>query len=159
MHAFQLAQVNIAEVLAPLNDPIMQDFVGNVDHINAMADASEGFIWRMNDEDKDEGAKIFQNNALVINISVWKDFESLFKFTYQTGHVDIFKRKKAWFKKMNRMHMAFWYIPKGYKPTFQDAKYRLDYLNSYGESPFAFSFKSKFLVDDFLNYKPLNASS
>ena len=154
MHTLHLAEVNIAKRLAPMDDPIMQDFVNNVDKMNAIADAAEGFIWRMKDEDKELGAKIFQDDELLINMSVWKDLESLFNYTYKSRHIEVFKRKKEWFSKMKMMHMAFWYVPEGYEPTFQDAKDRLDYLNMYGDTPYAFSFKSKFSTEDALNYKP-----
>ena len=155
MSQFHLAQVNIAKRLAPMDDPIMQDFVSNLDRINAIADRSEGFIWRLKDEDKDLGALVFQDDELLINMSVWENLESLFSYTYNSDHIEIFKRKKEWFRKMKMVHMTFWYVPIGIEPTFQDAKSRLDYLNKYGETPFAFTFKNKFTILDSLNYKPL----
>ena len=150
-----LAQVNVAKRLAPLDDPIMQDFINNLDKINAIADSSDGFIWRLQDEDKDEAESIFQDDSLIINMSIWENLDSLFNYTYNSGHIEVFKRKKEWFSKMKMMHMAFWYVPEGYEPTFQDAKDHLDYLNIHGDTPFAFSFKSKFTVEDALNYKQL----
>ena len=142
-------------MLAPLDDPIMQDFINNLDKINAIADKSDGFIWRLQDEDKDEGVSVFHDDTLVINMSVWENLDALFNYTYNSGHIEVFKRKKEWFSKMKMMHMAFWYVPEGYEPTFQDAKDRLDYLNSHGDTPYAFSFKSKFTAIDSLNYKQL----
>lgn len=155
MSLFHLAQVNIAKRLAPMDDPIMQEFINNVDNINEIADLAEGFVWRMKDEYKDLGAQIFQDNALLINMSVWKSLESLFNYTYNSGHIEVFKRKKEWFSKMKMMHMAFWYVPIGYEPTFQDAKNRLNYIEKNGTSPYAFTFKDKFSEKDFLNYKPI----
>ena len=155
MSTLHLAQVNIAKRLAPLDDPIMQDFIDNVDNINAIADKSDGFKWRMQDEDKDGAASVFKDDTLVINISVWESLESLFNYTYNSGHIEVFKRKKEWFRKMKMVHMAFWYVVEGYEPTFQDAKDRLDYLNSNGDTPYAFSFKSKFSPEDALTYKQL----
>lgn len=155
MGDYHLAQVNIAKRLAPMDDPIMQDFVNNLDRINAIADKAEGFIWRLQDEDKDEAALVFQDDSLIINMSVWTNLEALFNYTYHSGHIEVFKRKKEWFSRMKMMHMAFWFVPIGYEPTFQDAKERLDYLNSHGDTPYAFSFKSKFAIEDFLNYKPI----
>ena len=143
-------------MLAPLDDPIMQDFINNLDKINAIADKSDGFIWRLQDEDKDEGAIVFQDDSLVINMSVWENLDSLFNYTYNSGHIEVFKRKKEWFSKMKMMHMAFWYVPEGYEPTFQEAKDRLEYLNTHGDTPFAFSFKSKFTAIDSINYKQLS---
>lgn len=155
MSKFHLAQVNIAKRLAPMDDPIMQDFIANTDRINSIADLANGFVWRLKDEDKNEAIRIFQDESLIINMSVWEDLKSLFDYTYNSGHIDVFKRKKEWFSKMKMMHMAFWYVPKGYEPTFKDAKERLDYLNTHGDTPYAFSFKSNFSIEDSLNYKPL----
>lgn len=156
MDIYHLAQVNIAKCLAPLSDPVMQGFVDNVDKMNAIADASEGFVWRLKDEDKDEASLVFKDDALIVNISVWENRETLFNYTYNSGHIEVFKRKKEWFTKINMLYMAFWYIPEGYIPTFQDAKDRLDYLNKHGETPYAFTFKSKFTAEDVSQYKPLN---
>jgi len=155
MSKFHLAQVNIAKILAPMDDPIMADFINNLDIINALADDADGFVWRLKDEDKDLASSIFQDDRLIINMSIWENLESLFSYTYNSGHIEVFKRKKEWFSKMKMMHMAFWYVPKGYKPTFQDAKDRLDYINKHGDSPYAFSFKSKFSIEDMLNYKKI----
>ncbi|WMI65001.1 DUF3291 domain-containing protein [Aestuariibaculum sp. YM273] len=153
MKTYHLAQVNIAKGLAPLSDPIMQDFINNVDRINAIADKSDGFVWRFKDEDKDEALSVFKENNLLVNISVWEDLQSLFNYIYHSDHIEVFKRKKEWFSKVQMKHMAFWYVPIDYKPTLKDAKIRLDYLNSHGETPYAFTFKSKFSVVDAINYK------
>lgn len=152
----QLAQVNIAEMLAPINDPIMQDFVNNLDRINELAEQSDGFIWRLKDDEGNATAiTVFDNLFLIINMSVWKNMEALYAFTYESDHVEILKRKKEWFHKMPRMHMAFWYVEDGHAPTAAEAKERLYYLQEHGETPYAFSFKSKFTTDDAINYQKL----
>mgnify|MGYP000362631846 CR=1 FL=1 len=97
MNTFNIAQVNIAKRLAAMDDPIMQDFINNLDRINTIADGSEGFIWRLQDEDKDEAVTVFQDDSLIINMSVWKSLESLFNYTYKSRHIEVFKRKKEWF--------------------------------------------------------------
>jgi hypothetical protein len=155
MSQYKLAQVNIAKRLAPMDDPIMQDFVNNLDRINALADNHDGFVWRLKDEDKDLAEAVFKDDTLIINMSVWDTIESLFDYTYKSDHVEIFKRKKEWFSKMKMMHMAFWYIPEGYEPTFQDAKDRLDYIDKHGDTPYAFGFKKKFSIEDAINYNPI----
>ena len=155
MKNFYLAEINIAKRLAPMDDPIMQDFVNNVDNMNAIADKSEGFIWRLQEEDKDEAVVIFQDDSLIINMSVWETINALFNYTYKSGHIEVFKRKKEWFSKMKMVHMAFWYVPEDYKPTFKDAKARLDHKEKHGDTPFAFSFKAKFTIEDARNFKQL----
>ena len=143
-------------MLAPMDDPIMADFVNNLDRINAIADDSEGFIWRLQgDDDNATAIKAFDDDTLVINMSVWTTMEALFNFTYKSDHVGIFSRRKEWFTKISDMHMVFWYVPEGHIPTPEEARERLDYANTNGTSPFAFTFKDKFTISDYLNYKRL----
>ncbi|KAA1243088.1 DUF3291 domain-containing protein [Aquimarina sp. RZ0] len=150
----QLAQINIAEMLAPIDDPIMKDFVDNLDRINELAEQSQGFVWRLKEEEGNATAiTIFDNLFLIINMSVWENIETLFDFVYKTAHADILKRKKEWFHKMPKMHMAFWYIENGHIPTPDEAKERLYYLQEHGETPYAFSFKNKFTIEDAVNFR------
>ena len=153
---YNLAQVNIAKMLAPIDDPIMADFVNNLDRINALADQSEGFVWRLQDiENNATAIKAFEDDTLIINMSVWKNMEFLFKFTYKSDHVEIFSRRKEWFSRIKDMHMVFWFVPVGHIPTPKEARERLDYVNKYGETPYAFTFKSKFTIEHFLKFKHL----
>lgn len=153
----QLAQINIAEMKAPINDPIMADFVANLEKINTIAESSEGFIWRLKgDEANATAMTVFDNIFLIINMSVWKDKQSLFNYVYTSAHADILKRKKEWFQQFPRMHMALWYVADGHEPTPEEAKERLYYLQEYGESPFAFSFKNSYTPKDALTYQQKN---
>jgi len=43
---YHIAQVNIAHMIAPLTDPLMADFVAQLNIVNAFADNSPGFVWR-----------------------------------------------------------------------------------------------------------------
>ena len=45
-----LAQINLARLIAPLDDPRIADFVAQLDTINALAEQSPGFVWRLQDE-------------------------------------------------------------------------------------------------------------
>jgi hypothetical protein len=144
-----LAQVNIAKMKDPIDSPMMADFVNNLDRINALAENSEGFIWRLKDEDNNAtSVKVFDNDFLIINLSVWKNAELLKNYVYNSLHVEILKRKKEWFEKMDQMHMALWYIEKGIFPSPIEAKEKLEYLREHGETPLSFSFKSKFIPND-----------
>jgi Domain of unknown function (DUF3291) len=55
---YQLAQINIARMVAPLTDPVMADFVANLKPINALAEASPGFVWRFQTEQGDAALDI-----------------------------------------------------------------------------------------------------
>lgn len=151
---YHLAQVNIARMLAPIDSPVMADFVDNLDRINEIAENSEGFVWRLKGDDNDATAlRVFEDDFLIINMSVWESKEALFNFTYKSEHVGIFTRRKEWFSAMSEMHMAFWYVAAGHEPSPDEAKHRLKHLNEHGETPYAFTFKSNFIPEDALNYK------
>ena len=141
-----LAQLNIAEAIASMESPIMADFINNTERINALAEKHAGFVWRLKGEETDHSysIKAFEDESLLVNMSVWKDRESLFDYVYNSGHIEIFKRRKEWFSKMPKMHMVLWYIEEGHIPTLAEAKERLEHLQQQGESEYAFSFKSKF---------------
>jgi hypothetical protein len=151
---FYLAQVNIAKMLAPIDSPVMAGFVTNLDRINALAENNAGFVWRLKDESNNATAiKIFDDDFLIINMSVWKNSETLFQFVYQSNHVEILKRRKEWFEKIPEMHMALWYVQAGHLPTVAEAIERLNYLRNYGETPFSFSFKKRFSIEEAYKFR------
>ncbi|MBT8263592.1 MAG: DUF3291 domain-containing protein [Bacteroidia bacterium] len=145
-----LAQLNIAEAIASMDSPEMADFVNNIERINTLAESSQGYIWRLTDEGSDNSysMQLFDSEFIVTNMSIWKDKESLFDFVYNTGHVEIFKRRKEWFHKMAKSHMVLWYINEGHIPDIEEAKERLRYLREQGESAYAFTFKSMYREED-----------
>jgi hypothetical protein len=137
-----IAQLNIAKMLGPIDSPIMADFVNNLEGINALAEESDGFIWRLTgEEDNATAIQVFDDMSIIINMSVWRDVDALKNYVYKTAHAEIMKRKKEWFSKMDSMHMVLWNIPEGHIPSPAEAKERLAYLNENGESDYAFTFK------------------
>ena len=148
-----LAQVNIARMLAPIDSDIMADFVANLDPINEVAEKSDGFVWRLKDDSNNATSiKIFDDDYLIINMSVWSDIDSLFNYVYRSQHIEVFKRKAEWFEKMKDMHMALWYVPVGHAPTPEEAIERLVYLREHGETPHAFSFRKKYSKEEATEY-------
>jgi len=146
---YYLAQLNIARMLAPMDSPIMTDFVANLDRINTLAENSPGFVWRLKDDSNNATSiRIYDDDFLIVNMSVWQSVEALFQYVYQSDHIEIFRRRKEWFEKMDQMHMALWYVPMGYRPSVADAEGRLTYLRQNGETPYAFSFKKKFTAEE-----------
>ncbi|MBT8303996.1 MAG: DUF3291 domain-containing protein [Bacteroidia bacterium] len=155
---YNIAQLNLARMIAPIDSPIMADFVNNLDRINNLAENSIGFVWRLKGEEENATTlRVFSDEFLIINMSVWDNLNSLFEFTYNTDHVGIMKRKKEWFSKMKEMHMVLWYIKEGDTPSPDEAKERLAYLREHGETPHAFSFKSRFTTDHLANYKVITS--
>lgn len=143
---YQLAQINIAKMIGiNINDPIMKEFVDNLEKVNQLAENSDGFIWRLKDETNNAtNINSYNDEQIIINISVWKDIESLENFTYRTFHTDFLKRRKEWFSKYGEAYYALWWIKKNEFPTIDEARKRLDYLQKNKESDYAFSFKKRF---------------
>ncbi|MBC9797444.1 DUF3291 domain-containing protein [Sinomicrobium weinanense] len=141
----QLAQVNIARMKGTIDSPVMADFVANLDRINTLAENSPGFVWRLKDDGNNATSmKIYDDDYIIVNMSVWTDIDSLFRYVYHSDHVEIFKRKKEWFHKMQEMHMAMWYIEDDLYPSVSDARERLEHIREHGETPYAFTFKNRF---------------
>jgi hypothetical protein len=148
---YHLAQINIGKILAPMNSPVMAGFANNLDTINALAEGSEGFVWRLKDDNNNATSiKVFDDDFIIINMSVWKNTDALFRFVYQTQHAEFVKRRKEWFEKMSDMYMALWYIPATHTPTAHEAVEKLYHLRKHGETPLAFTFKKRFTAEDAL---------
>jgi hypothetical protein len=142
---FHLAQLNIARGLHPLDHPAMADFTNNLDRINELAEGSEGFCWRLKDDSNNATSiRIYNDDSIIVNMSVWKSIDHLFQFAYQSEHTSIFRRKKEWFHRLPEMHMVLWYVPAGHQPTVAEAEERLSWLRQNGDSPYAFTFKNRF---------------
>jgi hypothetical protein len=142
---YQLAQVNIARMLAPIDSHVMAEFVANLNPINELAERSEGFIWRLKDDSNNATSmKFFEDDMMILNMSVWASMDALFRYVYRTDHLDYVKRRGEWFEKMPEMHMALWYIPAGHVPTATEALERVAYIRQHRDTPYAFTFRKKF---------------
>jgi hypothetical protein len=140
-----LAQVNISRMLAPLTSPVMKSFVDNLVPINTLAESSEGFIWRLKTDDGDATSIKFSDDPMmIVNMSVWKDLESLKAFMYKTIHAPAMRNRNEWFEKLSYPTTALWHVPIGHIPSIDEAKARLEHLRIHGETDFAFSFKAIF---------------
>lgn len=144
MAAFELAQLNIAVMKAPLESPVMADFVANLDRINALADAAPGFVWRLQDEDGNATALRPFGEDMLVNLSVWRDVASLQAYVYESAHVDIMRRRREWFQRMDEASMVLWWVRAGHRPDEGEAKERLDHLRRHGSTATAFTFREPF---------------
>ena len=148
MSAYELAQLNIALMKEPLESPRMADFVANLDRINALAETSPGFVWRLKSDDGNATAFRPLGEETLVNVSVWKDVASLNKYVYQSAHVEIMRRRKEWFERLREAWVVLWWVPKGPRPTIAEAIAKLELLRSKGPSTEAFTFKRAFLPPD-----------
>ncbi|MBT8137080.1 MAG: DUF3291 domain-containing protein [Gammaproteobacteria bacterium] len=137
----QLAQVNIGRMRAPLEDPLMHGFSSRLDEINALADRSPGFIWRLQTDDGDATAlRVFNDPLVLINLSVWRDVDSLRSFVYRSDHRQLLQGRRDWFLPSSGPHLALWWLDAGHRPDADEAKERLEKLASAGPSAEAFTF-------------------
>lgn len=140
-----LAQVNIGKIIAPLDSEQMSGFVNNLDRINELAEKSPGFVWRLKEDNNNATSiKVFEDDFMLINMSVWESIDFLYQFVYQSAHVDYLKRRKEWFEKMTDIYTALWWIPETHTITPAEAIERLVHIRQHGDTPFAFSFKKRF---------------
>jgi hypothetical protein len=144
MSKYQIAQLNIASLLAPINSPQLSDFVANLDRINALADGSPGFVWRLQTEDGDATGIDYFGPDKIVNLSLWDSVEALHNYIYRSAHVEIMRRKKEWFHRMGEAYMVLWWVPEGHLPTIEEAAQKLNSLRECGPSTEAFTFKKAF---------------
>ena len=145
MDKYRIAQINIARAKNEMNSEEMKGFVERLDEINSIADKSEGFIWRLQgDEGNSTTIKAFDDPMLLVNMSVWRDMESLKNYVYKSVHVELIRDRDAWFTKMADAHQALWWIKAGHIPSVEEGKEKLNYLQEHGVSKTAFTFSKYF---------------
>lgn len=143
MQTFHLAQVNISKLLEPIDSPLLADFVAQLDEINALAEQSKGFVWRLKGENENATAlRVFEDDMIIINMSVWETIEDLKDFAFKTAHAMVMKDRNKWFEKSKDAALALWWIPTGHTPTPQEARERLESINKNDSTSFAFTFKN-----------------
>ena len=142
---YQLAQVNIARMLAPLSDPLMAEFVAQLDAINALADSSPGFLWRLQTPEGNATAlRPYEDDLILVNLSLWAHFSDLSAFVYKSRHRQVMQQRRQWFELFDGPYLALWWVSAGHIPSVEEAKEHLAYLRAHGETPYAFSFKKPF---------------
>ena len=136
---FHLAQFNIARVKAPLDSPVMAGFVSRLPEVNALAEASDGFVWRLQTSDGDATAlRPYDDPAIIVNMSVWTSPDALKAFVYRSGHAEPLRKRLDWFEPMPKPFQVMWWTPAGHRPTVAEAQARLAFLARHGDSAVAF---------------------
>lgn len=142
---FHLAQANVARMRAPLESPIMEGFRSQLEHINAVADASPGFVWRLQGVDGDATSiRAFDDERILFNMSVWDSVDALHGYVYRSDHVAPLRSRRDWFEAFEGPPLVLWWVPAGHVPTIEEAKEKLDVLKERGPTADAFTFRSAF---------------
>ncbi len=141
----QLAQINIGRLLAPVDDPRIAGFVAPLDPINALAESSDGFVWRLQSAQGNATDIVYNDDPLVIvNMSVWKSVEALMAFVYASRHLTVFRDRAKWFEKAELPHYCLWWVPEGHQPTVAEGRARLEHYQKHGATAESFWFSQLF---------------
>ena len=150
MKNYHIAQINIGRIKAPLDSPTMAGFMGRLDELNAVADHSPGFVWRL--QTNEGNATYFrpypEDDRILLNMSVWETIEALRTYVYHTTHAELLRQRHEWFEKLAGVYVALWWVPVGHRPSIDEAKKRLAHLEQHGPTEFAFTFKTTFPPDE-----------
>ncbi len=151
---YELAQVNVARLLAPLDTPALEGFVDLLDPVNAAADAAPGFVWRLQGADGNAtGVRAFQWDVagaagIIVNMSVWTGVDALAAYVFGDMHREVLRRRREWFTKMAEPFTCCWWVPAGRRPTTAEAEDRIRHLRAHGVSPSAFTLRQSFPPPD-----------
>ena len=145
MQDWQLAQVNIATARYPQGDTRIQPFYNQLDEVNALAESSPGFVWRLqSDSGNATDIQVTDDPLLIINLSVWESVEALFEFAYRSAHRNVLVKRRDWFQRPEGRYQALWWVPKGHRPTPEEAMEKLALLQKNGPSQAVFDFKTHY---------------
>lgn len=148
MH-FELAEINVARMHTDVEDPRMAGFVSRLNEINAMAEASPGFVWRLQDDSGNATSfRAFDDDRILINVSVWTSVESFREFVYRSAHGDMVRDGRKWFEPPSAEQIAMWWISAGQLPNLEEAVERLEQLRKHGPSADSFHFAKQFAAPE-----------
>ncbi|GLZ03432.1 hypothetical protein Acsp03_08990 [Actinomadura sp. NBRC 104412] len=141
-HLFHLAQFNVATLRLPLDHPEMAGFVELLGPLNALADGTPGFVWRLVEEGAPDATALRPVGAdVIVNFSVWEGREALWNYVYRSAHLEALRRRREWFERHVEPHLVLWWIPAGHIPSLDEGVERLELLRAEGPSPRAFTFR------------------
>ncbi len=145
MADWQLAQINVGRLIAHPDDPVVSGFMEMLDPVNALADASDGFVWRLQ---SDSGNAVdlapTPDPRLIVNMSVWRDADALFAFVYRSAHTPVMAQRRQWLERFEGAFQALWWVPAGHRPEIEEGLAKLWLLDRFGPSRNAFTFKARF---------------
>jgi hypothetical protein len=146
---FHVAQCNVVKLKAPLDSPDVAGFVAALDPVNALADSAPGFVWRLKTDDGNATAiRVFDDDQILLNMSVWDSIEALSQYVYRSGHREVLRQRRQWADRFEGAQTAMWWIRAGTIPEPQEAVARLEHLGRLGPSEYAFTFHHWFPAPD-----------
>lgn len=142
---WHLGQINVGTIKYSPDDPRMDGFMSRLDEVNALAEESPGFVWRLqSDSGNATDIDVGGDSLFLANMSVWESADALFDYVYRSSHRDIMVQRKDWFERPTDLYQVLWWIPAGSIPTVEEGLKKLELLKEVGPSAGAFTFKARF---------------
>src|SRR5215472_1362372 len=121
MAQWHIAQLNVGSTVAALDSPELADFVAALDGVNALAETSPGFVWRLkSDSGNATDIRAGDDPNFIVNMSVWESVEALFAFVCRSVHTKVMGRRREWFGKPDQAYQVLWWVPAGHAPTVEE---------------------------------------
>jgi heme-degrading monooxygenase HmoA len=142
---YHLAQINIGRLIAPIDDPRIAEFAEGLAPMNALADGSPGFVWRLqSDSGNATDISFSEDPTMLVNMSVWESLEALRNYTYRSEHIQFFRKRAHWFQKLDKPHYCLWWVTAGHRPSVAEGRERIEHYQERGATPFSFWFSQHF---------------
>ncbi len=144
-----IAQINIGRLVGAKDGPEVAPFMAALDRVNAIADASPGFVWRL--QDAEGNATALQptvDDRFIVNISVWTTVEALAAFVYRSDHAPVMAQRRDWFEPHKGVFLALWPVAAGHFPSVDEGLARLWHLDRFGPTVRACGFRDRALLTD-----------
>ena len=135
-----VAQFNLGYLKYARDAPEMSSYIEQLDKVMKIAVSNPGLIWLHEDNTINEVYRVFgRKDNPAANLSIWTSVDCLRRFMISEMHSAVMNRRDEWFKTCADETFVMWYISKDYRPTIKEAYDRLKYLNTYGQTEFAFN--------------------
>jgi hypothetical protein len=138
-----IAHFNVARLLHHPSDPRVHEFTSNTQRVNAVAERSPGFVWRLSDAaatvtDSGGYQAVAGDPRLAVSMSVWTGLEAFRFFVHKTVHGGFLRRREAWFEPWEGPNYVIWPVAEGVIPDLAEGWRRLDLLKQNGPSAEAY---------------------
>lgn len=144
-NGFHLAQINISRPVAALDSAELKDFVEALDPVNAAAEVADGFVWRLQTDDGNAtDVTVFDDPGLIVNLTVWRDVESLKAYMFAGMHREFLSRRREFFHRPTEPMTALWWVPEGHLPEVSEGEKYLVHLREHGPTATAFTLTQNF---------------
>lgn len=151
---YDLAQVNVSRLLAPLDSALLAPFVAALDEVNAEGDWAPGFRWRLQTESGNAtdvegfGWDIAGSHGVIVNLTTWNNTRSLSDFVFSGRHLAIMRRRREWFHPVVEATTALWWVPADTRPTVDEAEDRVRHLRRHGPTGHSFTLRRHYPAPD-----------